>query len=49
MELKVRREGVRAEGDEGQSFVAFEGDRIAQRRVFEDDQGALSKDQVPIQ
>ena len=48
MELNVTGNGVHAEGDAGQSIIGFEADRIAQRRVFEDDQGALIKDQVPV-
>jgi len=48
MELNVTGDDVHAEGDAGQKTIGFEADRIAQRRVFEEDQGALSKGQVPI-
>jgi len=48
MELNVTRDGMRADCEAGQNFVGFEADRIAQRRVFEDDHGGLIKDQMPI-
>ena len=45
MELNVTSDGVLDEGDAGQSFVGFEADRIALRRVFENDSGALLAEQ----
>jgi hypothetical protein len=42
MELNVASDGVHDEGDEGQRF---EADRIALRRVFENDRGALLAEQ----
>jgi hypothetical protein len=48
MELNVTRDDMRADGEAGQNFVGFEADRIAQRRVFEDDHSALIKEQMPI-
>ncbi len=48
MELNVTGDDMRADGEAGQNFVGFEADRIAQRRVFEDDQLGLIKDQMPI-
>jgi len=36
---------MRADGEAGQNFVGFEADRIAQRRVFEDDRGGVIKEQ----
>ena len=47
MELNVIGDDLQAES-EGQSFVGFEANRIAQRRVFEDDHGALLKEQTTI-
>jgi hypothetical protein len=46
MELNVTGDGMRADGEAGQNFVGFEADRIALRRVFEDDHGALIKEQT---
>jgi hypothetical protein len=48
MELNVTKDGMRADGEAGQNFVGFEADRIALRRVFEDDHGALIKEQAAI-
>ena len=48
MELNVTGDAMRADGEAGQNFVGFEADRIALRRLFEDDQSALMKDQMPI-
>jgi hypothetical protein len=45
MELNVIGNEMRAEADAGQSFVGFEADRIALRRVFESDRGALLAEQ----
>ena len=45
MELNVTSDGVRVEGDAGQGFVGLESDRIALRRVFESDRGALLAEQ----
>jgi hypothetical protein len=49
MELNVNVDDLHIENDAGQSFVGFEANRIAQRRVFEDDHGALIKEKMPIQ
>ena len=46
MELNITGDDVHTEGEVGQSFVAFEADRIAQRRVFEDDHGRSIKEQT---
>jgi hypothetical protein len=48
MELNVTGDDVQTENDEGQSFVGFEADRIAQRRVFEDEHGRSIKEQTTI-
>lgn len=48
MELNVNGDDLHVENDAGQYFVGFEADRIAQRRVFEDDHGALIKAKMPI-
>jgi hypothetical protein len=48
MELNVTRDEMRADGEAGQNFVGFEADRIALRRVFEDDRSALIKEQTTI-
>jgi hypothetical protein len=48
MELSVTGDEMRADGEAGQNFVGFEADRIAQRRVFEDDHSALIKEQAAI-
>ena len=48
MELNTTGDAMRPDGEAGQNFVGFEADRIAQRRVFEDDQSGLIKDQMPI-
>jgi len=45
MKLNVTSDGVHDEGDAGQSFAGFEADRIALRRVFENDRGALLAEQ----
>lgn len=45
MELNVTGDEMSPEGDAGQSFVGFEADRIALRRVFENDRGALLAEQ----
>jgi len=45
MELNVTGDEIRADGDAGQGFVGFEADRIALRRVFENDRGALLAEQ----
>ena len=47
MELNVEGDDLLAESG-GQSLVGFEATRIAQRRVFEDDQGSLIKKPTPI-
>ena len=46
MELNMTGDGLRAEGEPGQNFVGFEADRIALRRAFEGDHGAMSKEQT---
>jgi hypothetical protein len=48
MELNVTGDEMRADGEAGQNFVGFEANRIAQRRVFEDDPGAVIKAKMPI-
>ncbi len=48
MELYATADEMRADGEAGQNFVGFEADRIALRRVFEDDHGALIKEQTTI-
>jgi hypothetical protein len=48
MELDVTGDEKSADGEAGQNFVGFEADRIAQRRVFEDDHSALIKAQAAI-
>jgi len=48
MELNVTGNGAPVESDADQCFVGFEADRIAQRRVFEEDHGALIKEKMPI-
>ena len=45
MELNITGDGVHAEGDAGQNTIGFEADRIALRRVFENDRGALLAEQ----
>ena len=45
MELNVNGDDLHVEADAGQSFVGFEADRIALRRVFENDRGALLAEQ----
>ena len=45
MELNVTGDETRADGEAGQNFVGFEADRIALRRVFENDRGALLAEQ----
>jgi hypothetical protein len=48
MELNMTGDVMRADDEAGQNFVGFEVDRIAQRRVFEDDQVGLIKEQRAI-
>jgi hypothetical protein len=48
MELNVTWDGMRADSEAGQNLVGFEADRIAQRRVFEDDHGASIKKETTI-
>jgi len=48
MELNGTGDAMRADGEAGQNFVGFEADRIAQRRVFEDDHSALIKELAAI-
>jgi len=46
MKLNVTGNEMSAEGDAGESFIGFEADRIAQRRVYESDDSALIKEQT---
>ena len=45
MELNVTGDGFHIQNDAGQSLAGFEADRIALRRVFENDRGALLAEQ----
>jgi len=47
MEQNVTADDVHTQSDEGQSYVGFEVNRIAQRRVFEDNLGSLINPQTP--
>jgi len=49
MELNATGHDLNLESDAGQNIVGFEADRIAQRRAFEGDHGALIKTKMPIQ
>jgi len=46
MELNITEDETRVEGDVEQSFVGSEADRIAERRVFEDDRGESIEEQT---
>jgi hypothetical protein len=48
MELDVIGDDVPTENDGGQSFVGFEANRIAQRRVFEDVQAGSIREHTTI-
>jgi len=48
MELNATGHDLNLESDAGLSIIGFEADRIAQRRVFEDDSSALIIEQTKI-